>query len=459
MKALGSSCGFRPYPAALAITLAGLLLAPAAHAQNMPRVRRTIATLASPAFHGRGYVREGEHKAARYLQQRFRQLGLQPLAPEYAQPFTLDINTFPGKLDLSLSLGMLRFPGLGSTRRLRVGQEFIAAPSSGSGKVGGPFSAVPILRFDTLAFTSTAAQQQLLRHAWHGGGWVLRAVDEPRLATLPMPVRHHLDSAAIRLILVPKLTASLAAEQASQLQLQVLDSVWNRIPSTASGPTVALVTAQVEAVMRRQYHTQNVIGYLPGRLQPDSFLVVTAHYDHLGRMGKRTYFPGANDNASGMAMLLELAAHYARPENRPACSLLFIAFGAEEAGLLGSRYFVEHPLVPLDRIRFLVNLDLLGTGEQGATVVNGRVFEPQYQQLVQLNAAGHYLPALAARGRAANSDHYYFSERGVPSFFFYTRGGSSAYHDVADRPEHLSLHGFIGLFNLLRDFLNQQGAR
>ena len=130
----------------------------------------------------------------------------------------------------------------------------------------------------------------------------------------------------------------------------------------------------------------------------------------------------------------------------------------EEAGLLGSGYFVAHPLVPLRRIRFLVNLDLLGTGELGATVVNGRVLEAPYRRLVALNEAHHYLPQLAARGRAANSDHFPFSEAGVPAFYLYTRGGSAAYHDVNDRPEALSLAGFVGATRLLRDFLNELGA-
>ena len=175
-------------------------------------------------------------------------------------------------------------------------------------------------------------------------------------------------------------------------------------------------------------------------------------------MGKHAYFPGANDNASGVAMLLELAAHYARPENRPAYSVAFLLFGGEEAGLLGSAYFVAHPLVPLKRIKFLINLDLLGTGEEGATVVNGRVFEAPYHRLVALNEAHHYLLQLAPRGRAANSDHFPFSEAGVPAFFIYTRGGSKAYHDVNDRPKALSLVGFAGTYKLVHALLNKLGA-
>lgn len=434
----------------------GLPLA-SASAQDMPRVRRTIQALAAPAMQGRGYVNAGERKAAAYIRQRFRELGLQPLAPDYTQPFSLDINTFPGALKLELSFGMLRFPGLGSSRKLRVGEEFIAAPDSGPGKVGGAFSAVPIVRFDTLAFTDPAAQQHLLQRRWHQGGLVVRAADERRLTTLPPALRQHIDSAALRITLVPKLTASLAPQQAGQMRLEVLESVWNSIPSTAAGPTVALATARVDAELKRRYPTQNIVGFVPGRLQPDSFMVVTAHYDHLGTMGRKAYFPGANDNASGTAMLLELAAHYARPENRLAYSVVFLAFGAEEAGLVGSRYFVDHPLIPLSRIRFLVNLDLLGTGSEGATVVNGREFPAQFQLLQRLNDKSQALPSLAARGRAANSDHFPFSERGVPAFFLYTRGGPTAYHDIHDQAETLPLTAFSGIFGLVRSFLDTLG--
>ena len=258
-----------------------------------------------------------------------------------------------------------------------------------------------------------------------------------------------------QLLLVPKLTASLASEQAPAARLEVLESRWPAL----SGYRAVYTEGEVDTQLVHNYPTQNLAAIIKGSARPDSFLVVSAHYDHLGTMGKHTYFPGANDNASGVALLLELAAHYARPENRPACSVVFLLFGAEEAGLVGSAYFVQHPLVPLASIKFLLNLDLLGTGEEGATVVNGRVHEAAFTRLTALNAAGHYLPRLTARGRAANSDHYPFSEAGVPAFFLYTRGGSQAYHDINDRPAALSLAGFAGAYGLARDFLDGLGAR
>ena len=420
------------------------------------RAHRTIRQLAAPEMLGRGYVNGGEYKAAAYLRERLRRLQLAPLAPNYTQPFVLDVNTFPGALAASI-----RAEGRAGLA-WKIGPSCIAAPNSGSGSVRGR-----VLLLDTAVFARPAVQARYLRQPWAERVLLLRAADAARLPRLPAAVQQRLRSAAAWITVVPKLTAGLAAEQAPQPRVEVLAS---RVPlwldrallgDTATGaPRTRPVwaTVRVEAKLLRRYPTQNLAAMVRGTTHPDSFLVVTAHYDHLGTMGRKAYFPGANDNASGVALLLELAAHYARPANRPAYSVVFLLFGGEEAGLVGSSYFVAHPLVPLKRIRFLVNLDLLGTGEQGATVVNGRVLEAPYRRLVALNEARHYLPQLAPRGRAANSDHFPFSEAGVPAFYLYTRGGSPAYHDVNDRPEALSLAGFAGAFGLLRDFLNEQGA-
>ncbi|MGI4761425.1 MAG: VanZ family protein [Janthinobacterium lividum] len=435
-----------------------LLLPGRTHAQaagpDLARARRTIEVLAAAPMHGRGYVQQGEHLAAAYLRGRLRQLGLAPLAPDYTQPFTLDVNTFPGKLKLALG-----------DQNLVPGRDFIAAPESAPQPLARQYRLVPL---DTLVFSDTATVRRYttgLRSSvpgikptpWVTGylpnAWVLRARDEARLHTLPPALQQTFAQGGPRLILCPKLTASLADTEAGQVRINILASRWASLASPGEA------TIQLDAKLVHNYQTQNLAAIVKGATQPDSFLVVSAHYDHLGMMGRQTYFPGANDNASGVALLLELAAHYARPENRPTCSVVFLLFGAEEAGLVGSSYFVRHPLVPLASINFLLNLDLLGTGEEGATVVNGRVHEAAFARLTALNDTHHYLPRLTARGRAANSDHFPFSEVGVPAFFLYTRGGSLAYHDVHDRPTALSLAGFAGAYGLARDFLDELGAR
>ena len=196
--------------------------------------------------------------------------------------------------------------------------------------------------------------------------------------------------------------------------------------------------------------TENVLGFIEGTDRKDEVIVITAHYDHLGGMGPNTYFPGANDNASGVAMLLDLAKHYAKHPAK--YSIAFIAFAAEEAGLLGSKYFTENPLIPLENIRFLWNLDLLGNGDAGATVVNATIHPKAFALLNNINHQQKYLTKITARGKAANSDHYFFSEKGVPAFFLYTQGGSSAYHDVDDMAKNLPLTAYENLFKLFIDF-------
>jgi Zn-dependent M28 family amino/carboxypeptidase len=151
---------------------------------------------------------------------------------------------------------------------------------------------------------------------------------------------------------------------------------------------------------------------------------------------------------------LALAEYYAR--NKPKYSIAFIAFAAEEAGLVGSFHFTANPLIPLENILFVLNTDLAGTGDDGITVVNATAFEPLYQRMDSINRARNLLPQVVRRAQTANSDHYPFSLKGVPAFFIYTRGGIAAYHDVFDKPETLPLTKFKELFTLLCLFLESE---
>ena len=129
-----------------------------------------------------------------------------------------------------------------------------------------------------------------------------------------------------------------------------------------------------------------------------------------------------------------------------------MAFGAEEAGIIGSNYFTKHPLFPLENINFLINMDIMGTGDEGIKVVNGSVLKEEFELLQSINDQNKYIPAVKKRGAAANSDHYWFSQKGVPAFFIYTLGGIKAYHDVHDKAETLPLTEFEDCFKLIRDF-------
>ena len=162
-------------------------------------------------------------------------------------------------------------------------------------------------------------------------------------------------------------------------------------------------------------------------------------------------FPGASDNASGTATMLDLPQYYA--ENKPKFDTYFIGFAAEEAGLIGAKCFVDHPLFKLSDIKFLINLDLMGSAAKGITVVNGKLYPEEMTKLARINSENDYLPKVKLRGKAANSDHYWFSERGVPAIFIYTEGNAKAYHDVYDTPDGLDWANYNEMFMLIVTFI------
>ena len=212
------------------------------------------------------------------------------------------------------------------------------------------------------------------------------------------------------------------------------------------------IKIDVDQQLDRKIKQKNVVAIIPGI--SDSILVYSAHYDHLGKMGSATYFPGASDNASGTALLLALANNYKKIKNNK-YTMVFIAFSGEEVGLLGSHYFVEHPLINLKKIKFLTNIDIAGDATNGITVVNGSVFKYQFDLLNSINKQVDLLPEIRSRGKAAISDHYFFSEKNIPSFFMYTNGGKGYYHDVYDQAKELSLNNIEGLYNLLIQFYSK----
>ncbi|GGK61992.1 hypothetical protein GCM10011405_07680 [Rufibacter glacialis] len=398
----------------------------------MTRVRQTIAHLASPALHGRGYAFKGDSLAADYLQQQYKAIGLRPFPSGYLQPFTLPINILDNRLQLTID-GKALVPGV----------DFLAHGATGAGKGEGR-----VYDIDTLVLADVDVAQQFLTNNLRNKVLVVHQRHFQQLLSLPDPFQPQLQSVAAVIVRQPgpKLIGTVLGEQLPFPVLEVLEKAW---PKKAKKVTFA-----VDARLEPQYRSQNVIGFVPGKIKPDSFVVVTAHYDHLGHQGKDLYFPGAHDNGSGTAMLLELAHYYAQPQNTPAYSIAFMAFAAEEAGLVGSKYYTEHSLFPLGKIKFLLNLDLVSTGEEGLMVVNGSVFPKQFSLLQQLNQQHGYLPQIKSRGKAANSDHYFFSEQGVPSFFFYTLGGTTTeYHHPQDKPETLPLTKFKEVMALIQEFV------
>lgn len=361
-------------------------------AQDLAYAKKTVKTLTSKKFWGRGYTKNGMANAADFIENEMKSFGLSPLSEAgYKQYFSFPVNTFPSKMELKIN-----------GKKLNPGKDFIVHQASKGIKTSDS-----LIRKDSLTYISKKGN--------------------------------------VAVSLAPKLTWSVSQK--------VLDYTLIEINNKTVPFQLSNFEVNIENEFVTNFTAANVMAMVKGTNKPDSIIVFTAHYDHLGGMGNKTYFPGANDNASGVAMLLNLAKYYAA--NPPKYSIVFIAFAAEEIGLLGSKYFTENPLFPLKNIRFLWNLDLLGNGDEGATVVNATIHPKAFEVLNKINDQQKYLPKINPRGKAANSDHYFFSEKGVPAFFLYTQGGITAYHDVYDIAKTLPFTSYENLFRLLVEF-NQQ---
>lgn len=363
-------------------------------AQDTLYARRIINYLTSRACFGRGYLKNGLDVAANYISGELKTQQIQPLfSTGYFQWFDFNVNTFPDKISLKIN-----------NKLLSPGRDYIISPESGSLK--GKFA---LQKKDSVTYAATTG-------------------------TVPLIIR-----------LKKKLTFSVSTQAADYCSLDLLDK----------GQYGSIKTAEVNIHNKvlTKYINKNICGFIPGLQNNDSLIVFSAHYDHLGGLGKKTFFPGANDNASGVSVLLNLMAYYKK--HPPKYKTLFLFFAGEEPGLLGSKYFTESKAIDLKKIKFLINLDLLGTGDEGIMVVNGAVFEREFNTLLKINSAQHLVKEIKKRGKAQNSDHYWFSEAGVPCFFIYTLGGVTFYHDVQDVSKTLPLTDYVDVCELIIRFVDQ----
>jgi hypothetical protein len=204
----------------------------------------------------------------------------------------------------------------------------------------------------------------------------------------------------------------------------------------------------------------NVLGLVRGRGDPDRFLLVSAHYDHLG-VRKGDLYPGADDNASGVAALLGFAAWFAA--HPPEHTVLFAAFDAEEEGCRGSEAFAQAPALPLDRMVLNVNMDMVGRSEAQRLFVTGTRENPAYLPLLEKAAAqsavalhaGHdrsiYLTGLVDDWRTG-SDHAPFFERGLPYLYFGVED-HPGYHEPGDTFDGIDRDFFSGAAETILDVI------
>lgn len=397
--------------------------------QNVTQANETVQILCSDEFAGRGYVDSGDRVAANYIVKRFKSLSLKSFEKGYKQPFDLSVNNITStKLLLD-------------NKELKSGFDYLVAPSSPT--LSGDYK---VFHISQKMLYSNRIAKKVCKAIKRGYVPVISDFDkkDQALKKTISEIQKLSDKGPI-IFLKDKLSWSVSTTQSKGVEIWMLDSVFNRFSKD--------IHINITSIFVSSYESNNVVGYVEGIEYPDSFIILCGHYDHLGKMGDAIFY-GANDNASGIAMLLDLASYFS--EHPQKYSVAFIAFGGEELGLLGSLNYIRNPLIPLNRTKFVFNMDLMGDGSKGATIVNGKIYKSYFEQLTKINSEGSYLPAIHSRGKAANSDHYFFSEAGVPSFFIYLMGDYDFYHIPQDNSFNLKLGEFYNQsFLLIRKFITE----
>ena len=456
----------------LSILLTTLLLASVAAVGQQAlepspsRLQQDISYLASDALDGRRTGTAGANDAARYVAGEFARAGLRPASGGGSKPsqtMARYLQTFPyvGRVELGKN-NVLSLHNDVAVANLRVGEDWMplgisanqtldltGIVNAGYGitandlnhndykgtysknqvaviRTGTPDGDNPHGRFTTagqLRFKVAAAQSA-------GVGALLIISNEDDFKNEPL-ARLRYDNAGLAGIPVVVISKQAAEKLAIAKEVTL---------------TTDVVRAEVPAY--------NVIGVLEGSdpiLRKEN-IIIGAHYDHLGRGGEGSLAPksgeihhGADDNASGTAGLIELARLFSAQRPKLKRTLIFIAFGGEEEGLLGSNYYVNHPLAPLANTVGMINMDMIGRMKDRKLIIGGVGTAKEWRQFIEPEKS--FALTLNEDG-VGPSDHSSFYLKQVPVLFFWT-GTHNDYHKPSDTwdkinyPDEAKILGFV----------------
>ncbi len=213
-----------------------------------------------------------------------------------------------------------------------------------------------------------------------------------------------------------------------------------------------------------QVTARNVVGFLDN--QAEQTIVIGAHYDHLGKgyqsgsltpESQNIIHNGADDNASGVAGLIELARYFVGNMVKEKYNFLFIAFSGEELGLLGSKFFVDHPTIPMESVAMMVNMDMIGRlDESKGVTIGGWGTSPEWGKLIPALSQKNNLKYVVDSSGIGPSDHTSFYLKEKPVLFFFT-GVHSDYHKPTDDTEKINATGEQKVLQLIVDLVGSLG--
>lgn len=474
---------------ATALAFIGLRVAADSTSADPQRYLADVKVLASPRLEGRGAGTKGIGLAADMIETRYRSLGIAPAGTNgYFQPFSVITGA-------KLNEGNRLVTDDGKAKQeLKLSQDYVPFSFSASGGVTGPVVfagygiTAPEFNYDDYAQVDAKGKIVLiLRYepatfdvkTGHSG-WTQHA----QFITKAINARNHGAKAVILVNgrvpeheedLLPKFGSVEGPENAGIAIVQTKNDIANAWLASA-GKSLAAAQAHIDAsgapgsfelpdslrvslnvnVEKTRATVKNVLAYLPGKT--DEYIIIGAHYDHLGygnvdslapsQIG--TIHPGADDNASGTAGVLELARLLAPRKGQLERGILFADFAGEELGLLGSAEWVKDPTRPLDKADAMINMDMIGRIKDEKVYIGGTGTGTTFKELLDEEKTKfpfHF--EYSASGYAA-SDHTSFVGRKIPVLFFFS-GLHSDYHKPSDTWDKINAPDAAKLLDFIDD--------
>lgn len=477
-------------------TFAGLFLAGVSFAATNPtsvgnadahRYVDDIKTLTQPKMEGRGDGTKGLIRAEHILRDRYKVYGLEPAGKQgYMQAFTVITGAkLHGKNSLLLENGAEKSD-------LNLNEDYVPFSFSASGVATGPLvfagygvtaeefgyddyagldvkdKVVLVLRYEPAGFAAKSGNQGLTNHAQfitkainarnHGAKAIILANGKLNEGEQDLLTRfgsvNGPESVGILFLQVKNSVADVWLHAAGSSLKEAEDKI-NSATKPVSFALPEAIRASVSVGIENTRATvNNVLAYLPGKT--DEYIILGAHYDHLGRGNFDSLapsqigqiHPGADDNASGTAGLLELARLLSPLKGQLQRGILFASFAGEELGLLGSAAWVKESTKPLDKAVAMLNMDMIGRIQAGKVYIGGVGTGSSFAKVLQEAEAGSALKFEVSQGGYASSDHTSFVSKRIPVLFFFS-GLHSDYHKPSDTWDKINGESATQLLNVV----------
>ena len=477
------------------------------------RLKQTSQYLAADELEGRGINTAGIDKAADYLAAEFTRMGLDTKRYQGTPFHTFYLGS---RFGLGKTNSLVLTPAGGKPTELAMGADFTPLSLSGSGKLNLPVAfmgygitapkhnyddyagidvaghAVIVLRneprktdvnspFDGAQPSEFAVlSHKVLNAIEHQAAAVLLVTDSASLPTdagddpaktdplLPFLVKSNVGNRQIPIIHCRRVAVEPLLRSAGKLDLVTLEQgIDSDLKPRSMRLPGSLIAGEISLV-RTGTLLKNVIAVLPGSgPHAEETLILGAHYDHLGFGGagslaftnKKEIHNGADDNGSGTSVLIEAARQLTlrHAKQPPARRIVFIAFTAEESGLIGSERYVKDPLFPLNQTVAMLNLDMVGRLRQERLTVYGTGTATEFDPLIDRLGTKHAFSIVKKPGGYGPSDHASFHQRSIPVLHFFT-GLHKQYHRPEDDSDLLNVEGMTRISQMVVDTIEELAA-